>query len=742
MTRSSPGQVAFSSGEISPLLRTRFDYQRFQTGLAACRGFIPLLQGGVTRAPGTLHLGATRNNVRARLINFEFASNDSVVLEFTPFRMRVWRYGQLVNAAGSSTPYEIGTPYSQDDIERLQWVQSADVIWLADGRRPIHRLARYALNNWQLAPASFDSGPFRIQNLTKTHKLQASATTGSVTLTVTGGPLFAADHVGSLMKIESESFEDIALWSGNSDAVNGDIVRYDGRIYRLVSGGLMGANPPTHSEGIERTENENNIRWEYLSDYYGVVRITAVTSATSATATVIKTLPLSVVDHPTYRWSEGAWSTRHGYPAAIEIHDQRLVVAATPTDPRTVWFSVSGDFTDFEAGTDADSSFAYSISGGASINRILWLQSGRDGLHIGALGEEHSSFSPDRSQPMSATNHAFRFGSSFGSRENTRPIAPDGLPLFIAKDKGRLIEIAYSLDHDANVGTVLSRPAEHLGQSGFAELVWQGAPQRLAWLRTDAGDLVAMAYDRSEEILGWAPCPVADGFVESVAVTRSEDGARDILTLSVRRQIDGQTRRYIEELAVTYGAEANSGPIHKAVHLYCSHVFDGAPVDQFDMSHLIGRNVYAWTSAGQFGPVSVPAGGIIQLPVAVDHAVIGLLDETHHIRSLPLIAPAANGTSLHRRKRLSPPLGIGLYQSAAARAAVIEGDFGQAEREWAPQNIIPRGVAADLTQAFTGVVRAGLTSGYADELAVRIVPEGGAPLTVTAIVPTISEAGI
>lgn len=53
MTRTSPQQRSFSSGEIDPLLHQRSDYQRNQSGLALCRGFLPLPQGGFTRAPGT-----------------------------------------------------------------------------------------------------------------------------------------------------------------------------------------------------------------------------------------------------------------------------------------------------------------------------------------------------------------------------------------------------------------------------------------------------------------------------------------------------------------------------------------------------------------------------------------------------------------------------------------------------------------------------------------------------------------
>ncbi len=743
MTRSSPAQVAFSSGDISPLLRARFDYQRFQTGLAVCKGFVPMMQGGVTRVPGTIYRGETRGNAKARLIPFEFAANDAVVLEFTANRMRVWRYGQLVNGSGASTPYELATPFGSDSLDRLQWVQSADVIWITDGLRPIQRLARYGLNDWTIAAVNFRTGPFRVQNLDKALRIQASGTTGNITLTATA-PIFAANHAGSLLRLEPQNNSDIALWTGNTEIVNGDKMRYDGRVYQLIaSANNSGVNPPQHREGIEMTSHNPVVRWLFVSDMVGVVRITSVTSSTVASATVIRTLPDTIQAEGTYRWSEGAWSARYGYPAALELHEQRLVAAATPSDPRTLWFSTVGDFGDFEPGSEADNSFAYSIAGGSSVNRVLWLKSGRDGLHIGALGEEHSSILPDRGQPLSATNIAFRFGSAYGSREHCRPIAPDGLPIFVSKDAARIIEISYSLEADANIAGVLSRPSDHLGAAGFAEIAWLGSPQRQAWLRTDAGDLAVMLYDPSEEVLGWAPVSVAGGFVESMAVTRDQSGSRDVLTMAVRRQVGGQTRRYVEEQAVTYGTMPGHHPIVEAIHLYAARVFQpAAPQATFQMPHMAGEAVHAWTDAGQFGPLNVPADGDLTLPAPVTRAVIGAMDDTHHIRSLPLIPPTNNGSSLHRRKRLSPPIGIGLHQSAAAKASVIESDFGQAERNWPAQNIVPRAVAADLTQAYSGVARAPLTSGYADELALKIEPVGGAPLTITAIVPTISEAGI
>lgn len=743
MTRTSPAQFAFSSGEISPLLWRRPDYQRFQTGLAACRGFLPLRQGGFTRAPGTIYRGATRSNLPARLIDFQFAANDSVVLEFTDGKMRVWRYGQLVEETGSpGTPYELTTPYDDASIAKLNWVQSADVIYLADGLGPIQKLSRFALDNWTIAAANFELGPFRVQNLDKALTMQASAATGTITLTASAA-FFTSSHVGSLLRLSPEDYSDVPLWTGNTTVSAGDKMRYDGKTYEVVSGTDTGVNPPTHNEGTERVQKTPNIKWKYLDDGAGVVKITATASGTSATATVIKRLPQGVVDDPTYRFEEGAWSDVHGFPTAIEIYDQRFVAAASPADPRTIWFSTVGAFEDFYPGIEADSAFAYAIDGGSSVNRVLWLKRGRSGLHIGALKEEYSTKSTDSNAVIGPTTTAFSFDSGIGSRGDVRPIAPDGWPIFVSRDGRRVIEIKYNFEQDANRPRELSLPSDHLGADGFVELVWASAPQRIAWARRGNGELAAMIHDPAEEVLGWAPYSLAGGYVESVAVTADATGSHDVLTMVVRRTIGGQTVRMVEEQAVTYGLLTGNEPISTAVHLYAASVFQPVPATStFSLPHLAGETVEAWTDAGSFDGLTVEGNGDVVLPNDVTHAVIGLFDATHRARTLDIQASAPDGNTMGRVKRLSMPAGIGVHRTAAGRVAVVETDFPTREHVGRSYDLVPRAVAEDLTMSYSGISKPQFGSGHADEVALEFTPVSGAPMTITGIVPPITEAGL
>lgn len=738
MTRTSPPQVAMSSGEVSPLLHRRFDYQRFQTGLSKCRGFLPMAEGAVTRTPGTWFRGNTKADAVARLVPFQFAANDAVVLEFTPNTMRVWRYGNLVISGPS--PYELATPFGLASLGSLRWVQSADVLYMVDGINPIQRLARTALDAWTITAQVFDQGPFRVQNLNKAQKVQASAVTGSITLTADFG-FFLPGHVGGLMRLTPTDNTSIPLWQPEEALTPGPTAlrRYGNNVYQLTLGAGTGINPPVHEEGEDLTDT--GVQWLFKNDQIGIVRITSIVSPTVANATVLRPLSNAVVSDSTYGWSEGAWSALYGYPKAVEIFDQRLVAAATPAEPRTMWFSAIGEFANFLDGVEADEAFSYIIAGTGSVNQINSLQSGRAGLHVFALGEEFSSRAENRAQAIGPTTAVFGRDSGIGSSP-AEPISPTGDPIFISRDRRRLHIVTFNLEADANRAKDISRPASHLGAEKFEEIVWQGVPLSTAWLRTETGQLVAMAYDPTEEVLGWSLNGVAAGFVESLTVTPAADGSLDTVTMSVRRTVNGVQRRFVEEQAMPFGALASELTASEACHLYAASRFQpGSPTDSFSVPHLAGQVVTAWTSEGNIDGLPVSLAGLVTLPYPVAWAVIGLFDATHVLETLDVTAQANDGSSIGRLKRLHDRGGIGLHATAQLKIQAVERNIGKADVVGRARNLIDRLVGASGADLFSGIAREAPPAGHASEVAYRFTPVGGAPATLTAIVPTVQEAG-
>lgn len=734
--RYQPSQYSFSSGEISPLLWARADYQRYQSGLRLCRGFMPLRQGGITRAPGTVYRGMTKDSAIARLIPFQFAVNDSVNLEFSDGVMRVWRYGALVESA-PSVPYELTIPYDDAAIARLQFVQSADVIYIVDGVLPPQRLARLALDNWTIGDVEFRNGPFKVQNLDETITLQASAATGSITITGVGTS-FDAGWVGSLLHLKPTDDIGVPYWTGNTTVSSGDQMRYDGRIYEVVSGTDTGVNPPTHTDGDILSEL-GKVVWRHITDGNGIVEITAVASATSITATVLKSVPPGCISAPTYRWAEGAWSDRNGYPACIAIYDRRLLLANTPGEPRTIWFSTLGDYKDFEPSTALDAAFAYTIGGSDTQNEIVWMRQGARGLHIGALGEEYSTRSTNNMEAISVLNIAFQRDTRVGSRRTT-PVAPDGKPIFISADSTRLFEIGYAFQEDKNDTVELSMPSDHFGAAGFEQIVWQSVPARIGWLRLTSGDLAGMIYDPREEVLGWFLHPIG-GAVISMAVSRDAAGTSDVLMLVVARTIDGSLQHYVEELTVNYDVLRGSADISTSNHLLSAKIFTPAsPTDTFTgLDHLEGEEVYAWTDKGELGPVTV-ASGQVTLLGSVGRATIGIFGADHVASTLDIGAQAQDGSALGRQKR-TKAFGVKLHNTAAAQFRYVERRFGQADITGDWRNITNPPVPTDLLTAYSGVVKVNQPSGMATEVYYEMRPLGGAPMTVLALAPMIDVAG-
>lgn len=735
--RTSPPQLAYSSGEVSPLLWRRSDYQRFQTGLRTCNGFIPLRQGAFTRAPGTLYLGSTHENRPACLIGFEFAANDALVLELTANALRVWRYGVLVREGLDPTadPYVLATPFDWAAVQRLQFVQSADVIYMVDGAQPIQKLSRLALDSWTITPFVPDTGPFGLENDNEAITITASAATGDAITLTAGASYFTADHVGTLLRLEPEDFQDIPTWTQDTSLAADALVRNDGKTYRLTEAANTGFVPPIHDRGLARLGASGTAQWEYLDDGIGILRITAVTNGTTATAKVLRRLPAPIVTDGTYCWSEGAWSARQGWPSALEIHEQRLVFAATPSEPRTVWFSTAGDFSDFAPSVEPDEAFAYTISGDGTQNLIQWLRTGTRGLYIGALGDEYSTRSDTRTQAIGPTTARFGMDSQIGSA-NVRPITPDGSPIFVSRDRKRVFEIGYVFERDANQSVELSLPSDHITGDGVSQIVWQSAPLRAAWLRRDDGHLLILVHDNSESVLGWARQSLAGGAAVSIAV-QPETGF-DRVMACVARNFGAGVQHYIEMQA---HAPVANPPLDAVFFLSAVRLTSEEPTLSWSAPHLAGAVAMVWSEGLKYD-VTIAGDGSFTLPDPLSEVLVGLFDHTHEAETLPISASAADGNTLGRMQRLHQSGGLAVHETAQGFMQSVVRSLAEPDQvSTPPDRIVPLPVAAPVTQRFTGVIKTEVPSGHGKELSLRFTPFANAPMTITASVPRIQEAG-
>ena len=148
-------QTSFVGGELAPSMYGRFDDKKYQQGLAKCRNFIPLPQGPVTFRPGTAYVNTAKySHKKARLLPFTFDVEQTMVLELGDRYIRFHTRGKTL-LGGNGQPYEVHTPYAEEDLANIHYTQSMDVMTLVHPNYPPKELRRYGPTDWRLTDVAF-----------------------------------------------------------------------------------------------------------------------------------------------------------------------------------------------------------------------------------------------------------------------------------------------------------------------------------------------------------------------------------------------------------------------------------------------------------------------------------------------------------------------------------------------------------------------------------------------------------
>ena len=159
-------QATFSRGELSPRLHARQDIDHYKMGLKSCVNYYVMRQGGLKRRPGTMYAGVIKSAANdAVLMPFEFSEDQAYVIEMGAGYFRFWTNGGQVELTGS--PYEISNNFLQAELEEVQYVQSADALYLVHENHPPSKLLRNSETDWDLVDIDFEDGPYLAENETE-----------------------------------------------------------------------------------------------------------------------------------------------------------------------------------------------------------------------------------------------------------------------------------------------------------------------------------------------------------------------------------------------------------------------------------------------------------------------------------------------------------------------------------------------------------------------------------------------
>lgn len=547
-------QTNFTAGELSPRMLGRVDVVRYNNGAKAIRNCFVFVHGGAIRRPGLLFAGLARDSAfRSRLIPYVFSVSQAYQLEFSHGAMRVWTAGGLRIESSPGVALEVGIPYSDAQIHEIDFVQRGDTMFLFHPDWPIHRVQRFADDDWRVQPAPFTTEPFDELGDRFTTTLTLSATTVGAGRTFTAGAgVFVPSDVGR----DIEAGGGIATITAytSSTVVTGTIT-YPFRsasiasFQWLLTGSPQSTVTPSGSGPVSATVTltadigtwRGTDPGKHVIINGGLVRILSVSSPTVANAEVRTAMGSAVAAIPnSWALCRSMWGAEFGYPRTGSIIQQRLWAAGSIGFPQSAWMSRLGDYYDFEIGTDADAAFETRVDSDqanpirhlAAIRKLIVLTTGAE-FSISAAGDGGIKPGNIEANPQTA----------FGCNE-AAPVRV-GQELLFANQSGRKIRALapdrFNTDQFASPDIAVL--AEHITESGIVDMDAQADPDSFLFAVRADGKLAVCTLDRDNDVVAWT-LSETDGFIESVSVVpylKSQS-----VWVTVKRIIDGAEQRSVE----------------------------------------------------------------------------------------------------------------------------------------------------------------------------------------------------
>lgn len=741
--RGSIERVTWAGGEIGDKLVARQDTAKYQTAVEKQENFLTLVEGIVTRAPGTRFvLELKNNNQRGRLVPFRVASDDYYMLVVNGGVTRLVREGGFVQNPNTSI-YEFAVPWTEADMPWLRAAPAGNQLYVTSLQKP-QKLTRNDHTSWAVEAYAPDTGPVDTQNLDVGKTVQASAAAGNITLAGVGSP-FSAAMVGGVVRLDDRDLSLTPQWSQIETGITaGQVRRWNGNVYlALVGTADAGPNPPTHTEGDASAGKKDPTTpyqsWRYLHSGFGYVRITSVTNANSAAGTVITQLPDTVVTGATYRWYPPAWTSDAGWPELVTFVKSRLGFFRGDK----IWLSAEDEPANHDLGL-ADDTDAIALrlrSPDASLVEIKWaLPSGA--LILGTADGEWVLRGPNVFDPLTPKTISAFPETSEGTTPHV-PVRVDGGAMFVGKTAKRMHYAKYDRQRQELQTQELSVTARHVFGVGVAAMAWQRDPHRILWMALNDGTLASATFMPEQEIIAFARHPRVNFFIEDIASIPGVESGVDEVYMIVRRTIGNQTKRYVEQLADIFEPIDKDAPTAKGSWFVdCGLRGLGNGLTQItSLAHLEGQQVAVFADGAMQRRKTV-VNGTIQLDRPSNDITIGLPVRAY-VRDLPRNLQGSSGKS----KRAAE---VDLHVHHAGGGKI---------RNYDPENILRSDASAEQVKddaeswedivetgandydddppLFSGTYRMNVETSTREEVQIELVCDDALPLTLLAMSPVI-----
>lgn len=689
-------QLAFTTGEVSPDVSSRFDLEQYKSALLEAENVVIRPYGAVAKRQGSQYVGQVKYSDKpTRLFEFTTNTNNSFMLEFGDKYIRVWNYGIY-------TGIEVTTPFTSDILFDLNCNQSGDVMFICSGKYPIQTLSRYSDTDWRMSTYKLTEQPYDEINTDNGHTL----TVNGDTITSTKD-LFTQDMVGSVIQIAY--YVEAVHTKSAGEVVEKKVKRYMQaqtieKTYNNINYNVGAFSTDTELswkftthgtwEGTVKLQISNNdgqtwkdyrtytskndynvtdtgkieagARLKYVSDIksgsvncdlsimpftqYGIVEIKSVTDAKNAKVNVLNGIKEG---EPSYQWKLGSWNRGRGYPKLCTFYQDRFVVAATDSKPNFIWFSRTGDYPNFGVekveGTITDDSAITlpvinrkmcEIRHLVPANDLIILTSGNEWIVRG-------------DKTITPTNCNLKTQTQRGAL-SCEPQFIGNRCVFVQERGGTVRDMGYSYESDNYTGQDLTLFVKTLVKGHLAVTsAYAQDPDSIIYYVRDDGQLNCLTYIPEQKVYGWSHF-VTNGkyrYVESVA-----EGEQDTIYFVVDRVINNKSVKCIERSIPLY-TEDNSD-----VFLDCYvKVTNSIKTDYINAPHLVGQMVDIVVDGQQMPSRVVPPTGVIKLDGKANVITVGL-PYTTKIK-IPSVEQQINDGTLQGRVATVSRVVLRMYKS-------------------------------------------------------------------------------
>lgn len=319
----------------------------------------------------------------------------------------------------------------------------------------------------------------------------------------------------------------------------------------------------------------------------GLFVITAVTSTTSATATILLTLGAMTA---TSNWAECSWSNFRGWPRTVAAYQNRLLYGGNEDENNKIWVSQLGDLAQLTrdsqisgttgwtglASASSSDSFANGIASGSG-DTINWILADKL-LGIGTEGREYTgSIVIGTSSSSLSLDPQTAIGSAY-----IQPKKIDNALTFIDNTDTAVREFIFNFSEDNYRSEDISFKASHLPFNGESLYLYttsatalrvkpritefqvqKTTSSQILWFKDRVGKVFICSRDRANQINSWSKMDFSANvdfedinnsfgdIVESLCAVPSYVGTGDDVFIVTNREMNSSPVYSIERVIGT-----------------------------------------------------------------------------------------------------------------------------------------------------------------------------------------------